>query len=208
MTLQTWLAFVATSIVVLVIPGPTIVSVVSHALTHGRRARAAVVAAVALGDATALLTSLLGLGGLLAASAFWFDVVKWLGGLCLLHLGLRMLRAPVRASRIDAREERGPGLALFTRMYLVTTLNPKGIVFYAVVVPQFIEADASLNPQLAVLVGTFVALATLNAALYATFADRARGLFASVRAQRRLNLLGGSLLSGAGIWSLLSRRAI
>jgi hypothetical protein len=93
-------------------------------------------------------------------------------------------------------------------MYLVTALNPKGIVFYVVFVPQFIDARASLAPQLAVLVPTCVVLATVNAALYATFADRARRLFLSAPARRRFNVLGGSLLSGAGIWVLLfaSRR--
>ena len=88
MPIELWLAFVAASAVLLVIPGPTILTVISYSLAQGRRANVALVAAVALGDSTALVISLLGLGALLAASAFWFAVVKWIGGLYLLILGV------------------------------------------------------------------------------------------------------------------------
>ena len=71
MTIEHWLAFVAASAVLLVLPGPTILTVISYSLAHGRRARVPLVAAVALGDATALTMSTLGLGALLATSAFW-----------------------------------------------------------------------------------------------------------------------------------------
>ena len=83
MSLELWLAFVAASAVMLVIPGPTILTVISYAVAHGRRAKLPLVAAVALGDSTALVVSLLGLGTLLAASAFWFTAVKLAGGLYL-----------------------------------------------------------------------------------------------------------------------------
>jgi threonine/homoserine/homoserine lactone efflux protein len=73
--------------------------------------------------------------------------------------------------------------------------------------PQFLSAAHPLTPQLCLLAGTFVAMATLNAALYAVFAGAARTLMASAHAQRRFNLVGGSLLTGAGVWALLARRA-
>src|SRR5690606_5972602 len=88
MSIEAWLAFVAASAVLLVIPGPTILTVIGYSIAHGRRAQAPLVAAVALGDSTALALSLLGLGALLATSAFWFSVVKWVGGLYLIYLGV------------------------------------------------------------------------------------------------------------------------
>jgi len=206
MEVDTWLAFVAASAVVLIIPGPTILTVISYSLAHGRRANVPVVAAVALGDSTALLCSLLGLGGLLAASAFWFEVVKWTGGLYLLYLGSRMLAAGARAP-VFKEVKTGSSFKLFANMFAVTASNPKGIVFYVVFVPRFIDPRARLGVQLAVLAVTFVTLATANAALYAVFAGRARALLASAAAQRGFNVLGGSLLSGAGIWALVSRRS-
>ena len=87
-TLDIWLAYAAATIVLLVIPGPTILTVISYSLTHGRRANVALVAGVALGDSTALLLSLVGLGALLAASAVLFTAVKWAGGLYLMYLGV------------------------------------------------------------------------------------------------------------------------
>ena len=95
MSLQIWLAFVAASAVLLVIPGPTLITVMSYSISHGRRANVPIVAGVALGDSTALVLSLLGLGALLSASAFWFTVVKIVGGLYLLFLGIKMLRSGV-----------------------------------------------------------------------------------------------------------------
>ncbi|HVR51617.1 MAG TPA: LysE family translocator [Pseudorhodoferax sp.] len=208
MSLQLWLAFVAASAVMLVIPGPTILTVISYSVAHGRRANVPLVAAVALGDSTALVVSLLGLGTLLAASAFWFTAVKLAGGLYLLYLGARLLRAGVSATELATPAAPQSRWRLFANTYLVTALNPKGIVFFVAFLPQFIEQRAAVAPQLWVLGLTFVALATLNAALYAVFAGGARRLLASPRAQRRFHLGGGTLLSAAGVWALLARRPV
>jgi threonine/homoserine/homoserine lactone efflux protein len=207
MAFDTWVAFVATSVVVLIIPGPTILTVITYSLAHGPRSMAPLVAAVALGDSTALVCSLFGLGGLLATSAFWFDVVRWAGGLYLLYLGFRMIAGAGRAPRVTELDAAESSLSLFATLYAVTALNPKGIVFYVVIVPQFLKAEAALPVQLAVLALTFVTLAAANATVYTMFASRARGLLASPAAQRRFNVLGGSLLSAAGIWALVSRRS-
>ena len=207
MTIELWLAFVAASVVLLIIPGPTILSVISYSVAHGRRANVPLVAAVALGDSTALALSLLGLGALLATSAFWFTVVKWVGGLYLLWLGIKLLRAGASPMAADAPPVPLSRWRLFANTWLVTALNPKGMVFFVAFLPQFLRADAPTAPQLWVLAITFVVLATINATLYAVFAAAARRLLSSPRAQRRFNLAGGGLLSVAGLWALTVRRA-
>lgn len=207
MSLEHWLAFVAASAVLLVIPGPTILTVISYSVSHGQRAKLPLVAAVALGDSTSLVVSLLGLGALLATSAFWFTAVKWVGGLYLIHLGIKLLRAGIASAELAAPAAPGSRWRLFANTYLVTALNPKGIVFFVAFLPQFIEPRAEVAPQLWLLAATFVAMATVNASLYAVFASSARRLLASPRAQRRFNVTGGLLLSSAGIWALLARRA-
>lgn len=206
MNIELWLAFVAASAVMLAIPGPTILTVMSYSLASGRRAKAPLVAAVALGDSTALAMSLLGLGALLATSAFWFTAVKWVGGLYLLYLGIKLLRAGASTSVVPAPAESVSRGKLFGNTYLVTALNPKGIVFFVAFLPQFLDPQMPVTPQLWVLAATFVTLATLNAALYALFAASARRLLSTPRAQRGFHLMGGSLLSGAGVWALLARR--
>ena len=207
MTLQSWLAFVAASAVLLVIPGPTILTVIGYSIAQGRRTWLPLVAAVALGDSTSLAVSLLGLGALLATSAFWFTVVKVVGGLYLLVLGLRMLRAGASRTEIAVAPANGPRWALFVNTWLVTALNPKGIVFFVAFLPQFIDPAQDAGRQLWILAATFVALAIVNASLYVAFAGTARRLLSTPRAQRGFHLAGGSLLSAAGLWALMARRA-
>jgi threonine/homoserine/homoserine lactone efflux protein len=208
MSLELWLAFAAASALMLIIPGPTILTVISYSMAHGRRANVPLVLAVALGDSTALALSLLGLGALLATSALWFTLIKWAGGLYLLYLGIKLLRAGVSSSALNTAPAAVPASRwrLFANTYLVTALNPKGIVFFVAFLPQFIDAALPVAPQLWLLASTFVVLAVLNASLYAMFAASARRVLGSPRAQQRFNLVGGSLLSSAGVWALLARR--
>ncbi|WP_021025204.1 LysE family translocator [Comamonas sp. B-9] len=206
MPIELWFAFVAASAVLLIIPGPTILTVISYSMAQGRRANVPLVAAVALGDSTALVVSLLGLGALLAASAWWFTVVKWAGGLYLLYLGIKLLRAGISPSELAAAPASSSRWKLFANTYLVTALNPKGIVFFVAFLPQFISAEAPLGRQLWILALTFVVMATLNATLYAAFASSARKLLSSPRSLRWFNMAGGGLLSAAGVWALLARR--
>jgi threonine/homoserine/homoserine lactone efflux protein len=205
-SIELWLAFVAASAVLLIIPGPTILTVISYSISHGQRANVPLIAAVALGDSTALLVSLLGLGALLTTSAFWFTVIKWAGGLYLLYLGVRRLRVGMSSIETTAPKLPASRGRLFVNTYLVTTLNPKGIVFYVAFLPQFLNPGSSITRQLWILAVTFVTMGIVNATLYATFAGSARRLLASPRAQRRFNIAGGSLLSGAGVWALLAKR--
>ena len=206
MSLHLWRAFVAASAVLLVIPGPTILTVISYTVAHGRRAKLPLIAAVVLGDCTALVLSLLGLGALLAASAFWFTVVKAAGGMYLLYLGAKMLRSGVSPAQLAAPAAPASRWRLFANTYLVTALNPKDVVFFVAFLPQFLDAHAPAAEQLQVLGATFIVMAALNATLYAMFAASARKLLVSPRAQRGFHLAGGSLMSAAGVWALLARR--
>ena len=206
MSIDVWLAFAVASAALLIIPGPTILTVISYSIAQGRRANIPLVAAVTLGDSTALALSLLGLGAVLAASAFWFTVIKWIGGLYLLYMGIKLLRAGFSSCERVVPVVSGSRWKLFANTYLVTALNPKGMVFFIAFLPQFITPNADAGTQLWILAATFVGLATLNATLYAVFATSARKLLASPRAQRRFNFVGGTLLSSAGVWALLAKR--
>lgn len=210
MSPEIWLAYVVATTILLVIPGPTILLVMSYSLAHGARVRWPLVAAVGLGDATALAVSLLGLGALLAASAFWFSVVKWVGGLYLIYLGAKLLfsrSAPVALPAAGGMQGRRETWKLALNCYVVTALNPKGIVFFIAFLPQFVDANAPAGPQLWILSLTFLALAVINAALYAVFASAARRFLDSPRAQLGFNRVGGALLVLAGLWALTARRA-
>lgn len=207
MSVEIWFTFVVASAILLIIPGPTILTVISYSIAHGRRANVPLVVAVSLGDSTALVFSLLGLGTLLATSAFWFTVVKWVGGLYLLYLGIKLLRAGILSTESTTPAVSGSYWKLFANTYFVTALNPKGIVFFVAFLPQFINPAFGVAQQLWILAVTFVCMATLTATLYAVFAASARKMLSSVRAQRRFNFAGGSLLSAAGVWALFAGRS-
>ena len=208
MPLENWFAFVVASTILLMVPGPTILTVISYSIAHGERAKTPLVVAVVLGDSTALLISLVGLGSILAASAFWFTVIKLVGGVYLLYLGMKLILTRSPSAEIETSTAADSRLKLFANTYLVTALNPKGIVFFIAFLPQFVSLTFDLNHQLWVLAATFVFLAGLNAALYAIFATSVRNLLSSDKAKRKFNILGGTLLSTAGVWSLLSKRPV
>ena len=197
MQIDHWLAFVAASVVLLAIPGPTILLVLSYALGHGRRPAAAIVAGVALGDLTAMTASMLGLGAVLATSAALFTILRWIGGAYLVYLGVKLWRAPV-ATAAEAGAPPAPLSRMFAHAYAVTALNPKSIVFFVAFVPQFLSASSPFLPQVVVLEATFVTLAILNAAAYALLAAAARRRLREPRVRRIVNRTGGSLLVGAG----------
>jgi threonine/homoserine/homoserine lactone efflux protein len=197
--LETWFAFVAAAIVLLVIPGPTITLVIAYALGQGRRSAAAVVAGVGLGDFTALTLSLLGLGALLAASSTLFTVLKWAGAAYLVYLGVKLWRADPSSGTLAERASGTSVGRIFMHAYAVTALNPKSIVFFVAFVPQFIDLDAPYLPQATILVATFVTLASANAALYALLAAGARSRIADPRTLRFVNRAGASVLVGAAV---------
>lgn len=200
MSIEAWLAFAAASAIMLAIPGPTILLVVSYALGHGRKTAFATVSGVALGDFTAMTASLFGLGALLAASATLFTVLKWIGGAYLIWLGIKLWRAPIvtgpLADNDNLPEEKS--LKIFLHAYIVTALNPKSIVFFVAFVPQFLNPALPFFSQMVIMEATFLVLAILNASTYALLANAARGMIRKASVQRAVNRTGGTLLIAAG----------
>ena len=120
-----------------------------------------------------------------------------------------MLRAGIKAAALPkAVPVRSSRRKLFLNTYAITATNPKGIIFYMAFLPQFVDPTAHAATQMSILAGTFVGLAIINATLYTTFAGYAAQVLESVKAQRLFNLGGGSLLSAAGVWTVLARRAV
>ena len=215
MPLELWLAYVATSAIILAIPGPTILLVLSYSISQGRNATIPLIAGVALGDSVAITLSLIGLGTVLATSALWFTVIKWMGGLYLIYLGVKLVRGAGKPLLVQSDEsdselnvQSSSPRKLFANAFVVTALNPKSIVFFIALLPQFISPTHPTTPQLWILGVTFVLLATLGATSYALFATSLRHFLASSRAQKAYGFFGGGLLCAAGIWALSARRVV
>ncbi len=207
MPLDHYLAFIAASAILLAIPGPTVLLVISYALGHGRRAALGTVAGVALGDFTAMTASMLGLGALLSASAMVFTVLKWIGAIYLVYLGIKLWCAPVGAIGGNDAEPTTNSRRIFLHAYAVTALNPKSIVFFVAFLPQFLDMGSPMPTQMAIFEATFLVMATLNAIAYGVMASAARRTIRKPAVQRAVNRTGGSLLIGAGLIAVLWRRA-
>jgi len=208
MSIEIWIAFVLAATVILVIPGPTIILVVSQAMTHGRRSVVPLAAGVLLGDFTAMAFSLLGLGAILSASAAFFVLLKWIGALYLIYLGLKLWRSNPGNGSVALSEKGSSARSLFKSAFIVTTLNPKSIAFFVAFLPQFITPLESTVTQLLILGTTFLFLCTINAALYAIFAGQLSDTLKKNNVRKWLNRCGGSALIGAGLFTAAMQRDV
>jgi len=203
-------AFVLASIILLIIPGPTIIMVITQALAHGRKIAFASVLGVGLGDLVATSLSIAGAGALLAASASLFQALKFIGAAYLIWVGYKMWRTPAKIpdmSEADVPAVSGRPVVIFRDSFLITALNPKGILFFVAFVPQFINPALPYTPQATTYVLTFTALGILNATLFALAADGARKTIRRPQVMKMAMRTGGSLLMMAGVAAALTRRA-
>ncbi|WP_424832882.1 LysE family translocator [Ruegeria sp.] len=207
MELDLWLAFVAASTALLLIPGPTVLLVLSYALSKGRSVAVASATGVALGDLIAMTASLLGLGALVLASAILFSALKWIGAAYLVWLGVKLLRSAPSDGLDPMRTENDvTARSVFGHAAAVTALNPKSIAFFIAFVPQFLRPADALGPQFAILIATFVGLAWLNALAYALLADRLRRMIGRAGIITAITRFGGLALIGMGVATTILRR--
>ena len=207
MTFEVYLAYVVACTVLLFIPGPTILLVVSHAMAHGRRSAFATIFGVMVGDAVAMGLSFLGLGALLMTSARLFFGMKILGALYLVYLGVKMWRAPTLFEEASLEGKSVSNRAMALDAFTVTVLNPKSGIFFIAFLPQFMDASRSLLPQTVLLVGTFLGLAFTSVTLYALLASEIRRVIKNPTVSKVVNRAGAGALIGAGVLTVAMRRA-
>jgi threonine/homoserine/homoserine lactone efflux protein len=206
MPFDLWLTFVAATAAMMLIPGPTVMLVLSYALSKGRSVAVASAGGVAMGDFIAMSASLAGLGALVLTSATLFTLLKWVGAAYLVWLGIKLIRsAPSEGMTIPKADV--TARHVFGHATMVTALNPKSIAFFIAFVPQFIRADAPLMPQFAVLITTFVTMGGLNALLYALLADRLRQIIGRPSVLTWATRAGGGALITMGVLTATLRRS-
>jgi threonine/homoserine/homoserine lactone efflux protein len=202
-SVTTLVAFALTGFVLVVVPGPSVLFIVGRALAHGRRSALTSVAGNTTGVALVVLVVALGYGAVAARSVEVFTVLKLLGAAYLVFLGVQTIR-----HRGDlAAALAGPGDAATARIYrqavVVGVTNPKVLVFFAAVLPQFVDLTAgNATTQMLVLGLLFALLASTLDGAWALVAGWARDWFATSPARlRRLGGTGGLLmiLMGAGL---------
>jgi threonine/homoserine/homoserine lactone efflux protein len=159
MDFNTWLVYLLAAIGLSLSPGPNGLLALTHGALHGRRKALYTIFGGAFGFVAVVALSMFGIGALLKTSLVWLTVMKWVGGAYLVWLGVQVWRSPPIGLDVRGSVEPRPGWSLFQQGALSALTNPKGILFFAAFLPQFIDPARSLFVQFVIMAGTFAAIA-------------------------------------------------
>jgi homoserine/homoserine lactone efflux protein len=205
MPLRTWLLFCATETVLCLTPGPAVLLVVSQAISRGAWSGIAAALGILASNTAYFALSATGVGALLVGSSRVFIIVKWLGAIYLVWIGARMMLTNVS---VAPAPEAAPSSTRnsFSLGVVTQGANPKAIVFFTAILPQFVDPSAAIVPQIVVLGITSIVIELGVLSAYVLTCHAARGLVGQMRLARRLQRLGGAFLVAAGARLAVSRQ--
>jgi len=205
MNWTTWWWFAATEAVLCLTPGPAVLFILSSALKSGTRKSLASNAGILAANMVYFALSATGLGALLAASFDLFSTVRWIGAAYLIFLGLRTLLGKRNALAAGGSIERPP-LRMFGDGFLLQASNPKSILFFTALLPQFIDPRLAIVPQVAILAATSAVIEFFVLLGYGAAAGQASELARQPQYAAWTNRVAGVLLIGAGAGLATLRR--
>ncbi len=199
MTLETWSLYVVTVLALMSTPGPSQLLMLSNSGTHGFRRALATAAGDLTANALQMLAAGLGLAALVATSGNALAVIKWAGVAYLIWLGIRMIRrakpddpAAVSAPRVVSLQ------SLWMQGFLTSAANPKAVVFFAALFPQFLSGDSAFWPQFLVLSVTYIVMDGIFLSVYGASASWIASRFKGT-ARVWIERIGGGFMIGAAI---------
>jgi threonine/homoserine/homoserine lactone efflux protein len=196
-SLEAWLLYLLAAIGLSLSPGPNSLLALTHGALYGPRRALYTVFGGALGFFVLIGLSMFGIGALIAATPVALTALKWAGGAYLAWLGLQVWRAPPVGLDAAARAVPRSGASMFRQGALCAVTNPKGLLFFAAFLPQFVEPARSLVLQFLVMAGTFVAIEIVTEAVIAGTAHRLSPWLQ--RVGRRFNQACGGLFVAIGV---------
>jgi len=200
MNFDIWISFIIATAIVTILPGPTMLLIMSHAMTYGSKKTLNTVSGVILADCILLLLSLMGIGIVLYSSAVAFNTMKWFGVVYLIYLGIKQYQIKAIESNVTVTAEKDKnGKHMFLEGFLVTVLNPKLIGFFLAFLPQFISQESPMSGQLIVLIPTFLLIVFIVLCGYFLLAEQMKKLINLSKTTEILNKISGSTLIGAGL---------
>jgi threonine/homoserine/homoserine lactone efflux protein len=193
----TWLIYTLAALGLSLSPGPNGLLALTHGALHGRRQTLYTIFGGAAGFVTIVALSMFGIGALLQSSLVWLVVLKWLGGAYLVWLGIQVWRAPPISLEVNGAAPARAGWSMFRQGALSALTNPKGILFFAAFLPQFIDPARSLVVQFAVMAGTFAVIEIITELFIASMAHRVSPWLQ--RVGRRFNQACGGVFVAIGL---------
>ena len=200
--------YLVASILIILAPGPSVLFAIARAISWGRAAAIATVAGNALGMFTLSVLVAFGLGPILQRSEIAFIAVQILGGIYLIYLGIEAIRHSriQAADMINQGEVRPSALRSIRDGFWVGALNPKGLVFFAAILPQFLDRDGSnLTSQLLLMGATFALLALIGDGTWGVLAGTVRNWMANTPSRLiAMRRSGGVVMILLGLFTLIS----
>jgi threonine/homoserine/homoserine lactone efflux protein len=197
MDFNTWLIYLLAAIGLSLSPGPNGLLALTHGALHGRRKALYTIFGGSLGFIAVVALSMFGIGALLKTSLLWLAAMKWVGGAYLVWLGIQVWRSPPIGIDIPAAEQPRAGWSLFRQGALSALTNPKGLLFFAAFLPQFIDPARSLFVQFLVMAGTFAGIEICTELFIASMAQRISPWLR--RVGRRFNQACGGVFMAIGV---------
>jgi len=207
MELSAWVTYFIATIILSITPGPGVFSSISSGVRHGFRVGVWNGVGMQAANLIIVLVVSLGLGAVLLASETLFAAVKWIGVAYLVYLGIVTWRAPPRTFEEDTGDTAHTPREVFMRGFWVNATNPKGIIFFAAILPQFIDVARPQFPQYAIFAATTFIVDVIIMAGYTALAARVLKVMRDPRHIRWVNRSIGSLFVAAGV-ALASFRRI
>ncbi|MGE3876749.1 MAG: LysE family translocator [Parvibaculaceae bacterium] len=202
MTLEAYVAFCLAAIAIVIVPGPTVTVVIANSLKYGQRAGLLNVAGTQAGLVVWMAVAILGLASAITLMGVWFDVVRIAGAAYLVWLGIKLLRSKGELLAASASAPKG---GFFLQGFVVILSNPKVLLVFGALIPQFISPNGDYMSQLLLLGGSFMVIATVFDSLYALAAGNA-GSWLSKSRVRFVEVSSGLCLIGGGVWLALRGR--
>lgn len=193
---QLWL-FTTITLVVSASPGPVMLACMIDAGRYGFAKSLYTMLGASVGNLVLMLLSALGLGLLVEQAEWIFHTIKWIGAAYLIYLGIQLALAPPLSIDIETRQIRSSHL--FSKAFIVAVTNPKGLIYFGALFPQFIDIQRSMPPQFALLTVIFLAMDLVWMGIYALGGRGIMRWLRSPKHQRWFNLISGGLLIAAGV---------
>ncbi|MCF6173735.1 MAG: LysE family translocator [Campylobacteraceae bacterium] len=193
MDLVTSLAFLGAIIIFMATPGPGVLAVVSRALSSGFWHAVFMSIGMVAGDIIFLLFAILGLGVVAAKFSFVFIIIKFLGGIYLIYLGLKIFMAKTSHFDVNAKKSFSY-IGDFVSGLLITLSNPKVIAFYIGFLPTFVDMQKLTHKDTVLVVSLVLITLSIILLAYAYFASRAKELIKKPKIQNIINKLTGSVM--------------
>jgi len=205
MSPEIYLTFIAASVLLFLTPGPAMSLIVANSASFGSRAGLVTVGGNTLGLGMLLGAVIAGLSYVLLLMADYFDLIRWIGALYLIWLGISRLRASSSASMAAPAGPKSTDRRFFWQGLVVGLSNPKVLLFYGAFFPQFVDFSQNVAHQLTLLAITFLVLAVAVDGAMALAASQA-GRWLASRKARLIDKVSGTLLIAGGLWLAFARR--